>query len=95
MFAWDQKKATLNYKKHGVTFAEASSIFIDADGLHFDDPKHSQNEAKYLRLAQSIEGRLLLVVYTIRISNGQETIRIISARQASKKERQTYLELKD
>jgi len=94
MFSWDTNKAISNFEKHNVSFEEAATVFLDPDGLHFEDEKHSHDELRFLRLAKSINDRILLVVYTVRrLANGKETIRIISARQASRKERKAYSEL--
>jgi hypothetical protein len=91
MFSWDAGKAIGNRKKHGVPFEEAATIFADPNGLEWEDLEHAETEPRWKRLALSAEGRVLLVVYTLRrLRNGIETIRIISARQASQKERQAY-----
>lgn len=91
MFSWDAGKATTNRKKHGVPFEEAATVFTDPNGLEWEDLEHDETEARWKRLALSAEGRVLMVVYTLRrLSNGIETIRIISARQASQKERKAY-----
>ncbi|MDA0739348.1 MAG: BrnT family toxin [Nitrospirae bacterium] len=91
MFTWDIQKAIINFEKHGVPFEEAATVFSDPDGLDWEDLKHSQQEKRSRRLGQSIQGRILLVVYTIRrTEHGKETIRIIGARQASRKERAAY-----
>lgn len=91
MFTWDVKKAIANFEKHDVPFEEAVTVFGDPDGLDWEDLAHSQSEPRSKRLGKSITGRILLVVYTIRRTHDEkETIRIISARQASRKERQTY-----
>ncbi|TMA39279.1 MAG: BrnT family toxin [Deltaproteobacteria bacterium] len=91
MFTWDANKAILNSEKHGVPFEEAATVFGDPDGLEWEDIGHSQREARRKRLGRSGSGRVLLVVYTIRRSrHGNEAIRIISARQASRKERTAY-----
>ncbi len=91
MFSWDARKALRNRKKHGVPFEEASTIFADPDGLDWEDLEHAYAEPRWKRLALSAEGRVLLVVYTLRrLRNGAETIRIISARQATRKERKAY-----
>lgn len=91
MFSWDVRKAQANYDKHGVPFEEAATVFADPIGLDFEDPDHSWNESRSKRLGKSTDGRILLLVYTVRRrSSGQETIRIISARQASRKERKAY-----
>jgi len=80
-----------NRKKHGVPFEEAATIFADPNGLDWEDLEHAETEPRWKRLALSAEGRILLVVYTVRgLRNGIETIRIISARQASQKEREAY-----
>ena len=91
MFSWDVRKAQINHQKHGVAFEEAATVFADPDGLDWEDPEHSQEEARCKRLGKSVTGRILLIVYTTRrIPHGKETIRIISARQASRKERKAY-----
>ena len=83
MFSWDARKARKNYKKHGVPFEEAATVFGDPDGLDWEDLEHVNTERRWKRLGMSSEGRILLVVYTLRRSkNGTETIRVISARQA-------------
>jgi uncharacterized protein len=91
MFSWDVRKAQVNYEKHGVAFEEAATVFADAAGLDWEDPAHSRLERRYKRLGRSVTGRILLIVYTVRrMPHGHETIRLISARQASRKERQAY-----
>jgi len=91
MFSWDALKALKNYQKHGVPFEEASTIFSDPDALDWEDVEHSQIERRGKRLGLSIESRVLLVVYTLRrLKDDTETIRIISARQASREEREAY-----
>jgi len=91
MFSWDVKKAKINYDKHGVAFKEAATIFADPAGLDWEDPGHSREESRHKRLGRSVAGRILLIVYTVRrMPDDQETIRIISGRQASRKERRAY-----
>ena len=91
MFAWDSRKATSNVEKHGISFEEAATVFADPEALDWEDEEHSQVERRFKRLGASAMGRILLVVYTVRSSaNGQEEARIISARQASRKERKAY-----
>ena len=91
MFSWDAQKALNNLKKHGVPFEEAATIFVDPDALDWDDPEHSYAEHRSKRLGMSLAGRILIVVYTQRRSkHGQELIRIISARQATRQERKAY-----
>ena len=96
MFTWDIAKAIANFEKHGVSFEEAATVFEDANGLDWDDLTHSHQEPLFKRLGQSVIGSILLVVYTKRRSeHGKESIRIISARQASRKERQAYARFTD
>ncbi|MBI3604524.1 MAG: BrnT family toxin [Nitrospirae bacterium] len=91
MFSWDAQKAISNYEKHGVSFEETATVFSDPEALDWEDIDHSQSEKRFKRLGSSIEKRVLLVVYTVRrMKNGKETIRVISARQASRKERKAY-----
>jgi uncharacterized DUF497 family protein len=91
LFSWDIGKAQANYEKHGVAFEEAATVFADPDGLDWEDREHSREETRYKRLGRSVSGRILLVVYTVRrMPHVKETIRVISARQASRKERKAY-----
>jgi uncharacterized protein len=91
MFSWDATKAIANLEKHKISFEEAATVFSDADGLYWQDLEHSAREPRYKSLGQSIGRRILIVVYTIRrLKDGKETIRIISAKQASRKERTAY-----
>ncbi len=86
VFEWDLEKARRNGDKHAVTFDEAASAFDDPDGLDGEDLAHSTRESRRLRLACSGTGRVLVVAYTVR----GDAVRIISARLASRKERQRY-----
>jgi uncharacterized protein len=89
-FEWDPRKAQANAAKHGVTFDEAATIFFDPTALDGPDLPHSRAEARFRRLGKSVEGRILTVVYTLRSAGHAETIRLISARRASRRERQAY-----
>ena len=80
-----------NAVKHGVSFDEAAAISADPDALDGPDVQHSTKETRFLRLGQSVFGQVLMVAYTLRRSANVETIRIISARRASRKERTAYL----
>ena len=96
MFVWDIPKAIANFEKHGIPFEEAATVFGDANGLDGDDAEHSTHEPRRQRIGQSVTGRTLFVVYTIRRTGDEkETIRIISARQASRRERAAYARLAD
>jgi uncharacterized protein len=87
-FAWDPKKAASNLRDHRVTFEEASSVFGDSLAITFDDPDHSEGESRLLTFGLSEQGRLLVVNHTER----RGVVRIISARRASRAERQIYEE---
>ena len=90
MFEWDGRKAAVNRIKHGVSFEEAGSVFGDPDALDGPDLHHSEKESRFLRLGRAAIGRVLIVAYTIRRRGNGESIRIISARRASGKERAAY-----
>jgi uncharacterized DUF497 family protein len=85
-FEWDSNKAKSNLEKHQLAFEEAATVFADTNSLTIDDPAHSVNEKRHITLGKSQSKRLLVVVHTER----GDKIRIISARLASKKERQQY-----
>jgi uncharacterized protein len=84
-FQWDRGKARVNLKKHSVDFADAVGAFEDPLSLTIEDPS-SPEEPRWITLGTDFEGRLLVVVYTYR----GEAIRLISARKATKKERECY-----
>ena len=83
-FEWDLTKATVNIKKHEVSFEEARSVFYDEFAVQFFDEEHSTNEERFLLLGMSTEARLLLVCHCERETG--DIIRIISARKATKTE---------
>ena len=87
-FEWDPRKDALNQRKHRVSFEEASSVFADEYALLLDDPDHSAAEERLLLLGLSAAFRVLVVVHTYR--RADDTIRIISARRATKGERRQY-----
>ncbi len=86
-FEWDENKNTLNQKKHGVTFEEAKTIFIDELAQLIPDPDSSKGEERFILMGVSSQSRLLTVCHCER---GLDTIRIISARKADKHERKQY-----
>jgi uncharacterized DUF497 family protein len=90
VFEWDPEKAAANLAKHGVSFEEAATMFADANALEGPDLRHSAVEARFLRLGRSALGNVVIVAYTLRSARNGETIRIISARRASRKERAAY-----
>jgi uncharacterized DUF497 family protein len=78
-------------KRARCSFAEAATVFSDPEELDWGDFEHSLSERRSTRVGFSLSGRILFVVYTIRrLKSDKETIRIISARQATRKERQAY-----
>jgi uncharacterized protein len=90
VFEWDTRKAAVNRTKHGVSFEECVTVFGDPDALDGPDLRHSADESRFLRLGRAATGRVLIVAYTVRRRDDGESIRIISARRASRKERATY-----
>ena len=86
-FDWDSQKASSNKRKHGVTFEEAMTVWSDAQAVEFYDIRHSGDEDRYALLGISARSRLLCVVYTERHG---DTIRIISARKATREESERY-----
>jgi uncharacterized DUF497 family protein len=86
LFEWDPQKAQINQEKHGVSFDEASTTFKDPLSLTIDDPLHSRDEERLVHIGLSYKNRILIVVHTERGDN----IRIISARNATKRERKYY-----
>jgi uncharacterized DUF497 family protein len=87
-FEWDERKAAINAKKHGVSFDEAKSVFVDENAKLIDDPDHSEDEERFVLLGLSSALRLLLVCHCYR-SEGN-VIRIISARKANIQESRSY-----
>jgi uncharacterized protein len=87
-FEWDPVKAAANLQKHGIGFDEAATVFGDPLSVTIPDPLHSESEQRFLLLGVSARGRLLVVVHTER----GETVRIISARAATRVERRKYEE---
>jgi uncharacterized DUF497 family protein len=85
-FEWDEIKASDNFRKHGVTFDEAVSVFEDAYFVDFYDSAHADSEHRFILAGMSKTKRLLLVSYTER---GKVT-RIISAREMTRAERKIY-----
>ncbi len=86
LIVWDPEKARRNQAKHGIDFAEAATVFRDPLLLVMPDPKHSQDEERWVALGKSIRQILLVVVNT----EDLQTIRIISARKAEPRERRQY-----
>ena len=87
-FEWDPRKDAANERKHGVSFAEAQSVFFDDHAIQFYDESHSQQEERFIMLGMSLRCRILVVCHCERRSG--EIIRIISARKATHAERMHY-----
>ncbi len=85
-FEWNEQKAQSNLKKHGITFQDATKVFQDPLAYIFDDEWHSTEERREIIIGHDQKNRLLLVSFTER----NQTIRLISARPATKKEQKNY-----
>ena len=87
-FEWDEAKSRENSRKHGVSFEEAQTIFLDENALRFFDPDHSADEDRFLMLGISFQLRTLVVCHCFKTAD--TIIRIISARKANKQEDAYY-----
>lgn len=89
-FEWDQTKAASNFKKHGISFEEAKTIFDDENARFMLDSEHSEKEERFILLGMSYTLKILTVVHCYRDNEG--VIRIISARKSTKNETKQYKE---
>lgn len=87
-FQWNPQKAAANVRKHGVTFDEAATVFLDELAISGADPDHSVGESRYITFGASSLGRLLAVSHTHRSG----AVRIINARRVTRAERKIYEE---
>ena len=87
-FTWDPLKARSNWRKHGVSFEEAATVFVDPLARVHDDPDHSVGERREIIVGVSTAGRLLLVSFTER----GEAVRVIHARVTNSRERKRHEE---
>jgi len=85
-FEWDRSKAVLNIKKHGVSFEDAATAFGDPLSVTIHDPKHSDDEDRFLLLGETQDKKLVVVAHTDR----KDKIRLINARPATRQERKDY-----
>jgi len=85
-FEWDDAKSESNERKHGVAFSEALTVFADPLSVTGYDPRHADDEDCFLTMGVSVDGRLLVVSHTDR----GDVVRIISAREATRRERKDY-----
>ena len=88
LFTWDPRKAAANFRKHDVGFLEAATVLQDPLSATFPDREHSGNEPRFITIGASSRGRLLVVAHT----DCEGTIRVISARRATRQERTFYEE---
>jgi uncharacterized DUF497 family protein len=87
-FEWDNNKVITNLQKHGVSFAEAATVFGDPLSITFPDPDHSINENRFVTIGLSTAGKIIILSHTDR----GDRIRIISARKTTRKEQKFYEE---
>ena len=93
-FSWDDTKARMNKRNHGVAFEEAASCWLDPLNVESADPEHSLNESRWLLVGASKLNRLLICWFTERQVNVDEVVRIIGARKVNLSERLRYEENK-
>jgi uncharacterized DUF497 family protein len=92
-FEWDPAKALSNLQKHGVSFEDATTVFLDALALTVYDAASSQDEERWFTLGFDASGKLLAMAHTYQdIAPGRARLRIISVRHATKRERRDYEE---
>ena len=89
IYEWDSEKAAENQRKHGVSFDEASSVFLDPLALTFDDPDHSLSEHRFITIGMASNQRLVFVAH---VDEDDDRIRIISARETTRLETYDYQE---
>lgn len=87
-FAWDARKARSNLAKHGISFEEAQSVFLDENARLIDDPDHSNEEARFILLGYSLQARCVVVSHCYRAADA--VVRVISARRATRHEEKVY-----
>ena len=91
-FEWDETKNKSNKRKHGISFEEAQTVFLDENALRYFDPVHSADESRFLMLGISFQLRILVVCHCFRARDS--IIRIISARKANRLEEAEYWRLR-
>ena len=87
-FEWDEAKNRQNVTKHGISFEEAQTVFLDDHAIRFYDPDHSGDEDRFIMLGISFKLRVLIVCHCYKKSDS--VIRIISARKATRLEAKHY-----
>ena len=92
-FEWDPKKARSNFRKHGVSFESAATVFRDPHLLSISDEEHSEREERWITMGLSQSGVIVVMSHTFTdLGAGAARIRIISARKATRVERKQYEE---
>lgn len=89
-FTWDENKNEINKKKHGISFEEATEVFSDDNAILFDDPDHSLEEDRFLIIGAIKSSKICIVSHCYK--DDDNIIRLISAREATKRERTVYQE---
>ena len=89
-FEWDPNKNEINKKKHGLSFETAKEVFYDEYAVLFDDPEHSDEEDRFLIIGSVKTAQICIVSHCYR--DNENSIRIISARKATKSEQLYYLD---
>jgi len=87
-FEWDENKSRENKRKHGVSFDEAQTVFLDKNAIRYYDPDHSEDEDRFIMLGISFKLRVLVVCHCYRLDD--KVIHLVSARRANKKEAAIY-----
>ncbi len=86
-FDWDRGNIDKNLLKHGINCREAEEIFLDINGIHLEDNKHSLKEQRLAIIGKTFSNKILIAIFTVR----KNKIRIISVRNVNKKEKSLYL----
>jgi uncharacterized DUF497 family protein len=89
-FKWNEEKNRINKEKHGISFEEASAVFNDPMHLAFIDERFEYGEERWITIGQVRSEMFIVAAHTYMDVDGNETIRIISARRATRKERRQY-----
>ena len=90
LFEWDDHKDRVNQRKHGIAFADVISVFDDPRLRSQFDEAHSHEEDRWVTLGRSALGLVCVVVHTAKVQDGEECLRLISARPATKNEELQY-----
>jgi uncharacterized DUF497 family protein len=91
-FEWDPAKAKANQKKHSISFEQATSVFRDPRAISVFDEEHAEEEERWVTLGATTQGTVMVVIHTFRELGGKDeaTLRIISARRATRRELKDY-----